>query len=899
MDLAARLPKRRASGPFRTVADAAKLVHVRLDYSKLLEREEPRSRLEEALNAARAGRGRVVSIEGEAGIGKTSLALSFAEAHRSDARVYLGGCEHLATPEPLGPLRDIARDTQGRFSVSATSQLATFEALLRLLTSGRDPGLLLIEDIHWADDPTLDLFRYVGRRIRAAPILIVATFRNDEAPSQPRLAALWADMPRDCRERIDLHPLSPAAVSVLAEQSGRAAREIFEATGGNPFHVTEFLATERSAVPHSVRDATLARTVRLSSHARRTLDCASIFPRQIDQEMLRVLAEDANYAGVEECMRGGMLNATGETLAFRHELARRAVHDAMSPLRRRELHAAALELLKAREHVRAAELAHHAHEAAAMEDLVVYSLRAADEADALGAYRESVAHLARALEHGGWLSNAERADLLERQAETGEQCGAFEMAMAAIEEAIAARKRAGDIVGLGNALRISARLHWQHGQPELAEQQSREALEVMRDHQQTWQYAMALSGQSQLDMLADRNDEAIPRALEAMARAERLGRSDIYLHALTNATAARSSADVEAGAPHILAALTEARRRGEPDLLPRLYSNLVYMMTCDRRYQRLFEYFEEGINAAVARDNSPLDAYMRGTRAIALLDLGRTQEAVAEAEFVLCGPYPRGTIRFNAQIALARARIRMGVPEDGVLDEVRSMPTAQRDIMRRAPLAVVDAEALWLGLPRPGARERLRAAFDVALRAQGQMWTLADTALWLRILGESVQIPDEIMSRLRPAHQAYIAGAWLEAANSWSELGCVYEQAIALSMGDEAAQREALALFDGLGAAPAAARLRRQMRARGTRAIPRGPIAETRASPAGLTRRQSQVLALVIEGLSNAEIAGRLCISPRTIEHHVSAIMTRLDVSTRHEAKDAARKRGLLTEHKN
>ena len=769
----------------------------------------------------------------------------------------MGGCEHLATPEPLGPLRDIARDSRERFSVSATSQLATFEALLRLLTSGPGPGLLLMEDIHWADDATLDLFRYLGRRIRPAPILIVATFRNDEAPSQAHLAALWADMPRDCRERIELRPLSPAAVSVLAGRGDRAAREIFEATGGNPFHVTEFLATERSTVPHGVRDATLARTSRLSSHARRTLDCASIFPRQIDQEMLRVLAEDANYAGVEECMRGGMLYAAGETLAFRHELARRAVHDAMSPLRRRELHAAALELLKAREHVRAAEVAHHAQEAAAIEDLVDYSLRAADEADALGAHKESVEHLARALEHGAWLSNAERADLLQRQAETGEQCGAFEMAMDAIGEAIVARKRVGDILGLGNALRISARLHWHHGQPELAEQQSQEALDVMRDHGETWQYAMALSDQSQLDMLADRNDQAVPRALEAMARAEVLGRSDIYLHALTNATTARCSADVEAGIPHILAAIAEARRRGAPDLLPRLYANLVYMMTGDRRYQNISEYFEVGINVAAARENAPLEAYIRGTRAIALLDRGRVQEAVAEAEFVVCGPYPRAMSRFNAKIALARARIRIGVPEDGVLDELRSMPTSHRDIMRRAPLAVVDAEALWLGLPRPGAPERLRAAFETALRAQGQR------------------------------------------AEAWSEMGCVYEQAIALSMGDDAAQRKALALFDGLGAVPAATRLRRQMRAHGVRAIPRGPIAETRASPAGLTRRQSQVLALLAEGLTNAGIAGRLCISPKTTEHHVCAIIAQLGASTRREAAKAARKRGLLSEREN
>jgi hypothetical protein len=148
------------------------------------------SRLDAALNAARRRHGRIVSIEGEAGIGKTSLVLSFVEGHRSDARVYVGGCEHLTTPEPLGPLRDIARDSQGRFAVSASGQIATFEALLHLLTSGREAALLVIEDIHWADDPTLDLLRYLGRRIRAAPILTVVTFRNDEVASHARLASL-------------------------------------------------------------------------------------------------------------------------------------------------------------------------------------------------------------------------------------------------------------------------------------------------------------------------------------------------------------------------------------------------------------------------------------------------------------------------------------------------------------------------------------------------------------------------------------------------------------------------------------------------------------------------------------------------------------------------------------
>jgi predicted ATPase len=222
--------------------------------TELLEREEPRARLEAALAAARKGRGRIVSLEGEAGIGKTTLTLAFIEAHRADARVHVGGCEHLATPEPMGPLRDIARESQGRFSISATGPLATYEALLRLLETGRGPALLVIEDIHWADEATLDLLRFLGRRIRPAPVLVVVSFRNDEPDSRGRLASLWADMPRDARERIDLRPLSIEAVAKLAHQRGRTARELYELTGGNPFHVTEYLTAGGEGVPRSVQE---------------------------------------------------------------------------------------------------------------------------------------------------------------------------------------------------------------------------------------------------------------------------------------------------------------------------------------------------------------------------------------------------------------------------------------------------------------------------------------------------------------------------------------------------------------------------------------------------------------------------------------------------------------------
>jgi DNA-binding CsgD family transcriptional regulator/tetratricopeptide (TPR) repeat protein len=860
---------------------------------QLLERDAPLARLGAAMAAARRGQGRIVSLEGEAGIGKSALTLAFADSCRETSRVHVGGCEHLTTPEPLGPLRDIARESQGRFSVSPLGSLATYEGLLRLLTGGKGPALLVLEDIHWADDATLDALRFLGRRIRGAPVVVLVTFRNDEPDSQGRLASLWADMPRDARERIELLPLSIEAVGQLASREGRISREVYEATGGNPFHVTEYLAAEGEGVPRSVQEVTVARAGRLSAHARRTLECASIFPRQIDEQTLRLIAGDAEHAGVEECLASGMLNAREGALAFRHELARRAINEAMSPLHRRELHAAALDLLRNRSDARAAEIAHHAEQAGAFAELTLYAIRAAEEAGRLGAYREAVAHLTRAIEHGGGLSDGERAQLLERKAFAAHFCGAFAESIGALEDAIAIHRRAGNVLGVGNALRISGHVHWALGDPALAEAHLEEAVDVLSAESDSWQFALALASQSQFDMLADRNAKAIPAAKEALARAEKLGRRDIALMALTCLHTAHASTDLEAALPDLLATIEAARSEGELDAVPRLYTNLTSVLAGARRHENLLQLLDEGVAACAARDQGPLEAYIRGNRAWVLVNMGRLEDAISEAEDVVHGPYPKSSVALSAMIALSRARVRMGQPEGGVLDQARAFPTSQRDLLRRVPIAVVDAEAQWLDGSRPGALQRLVDAYEGLVTAGVQLWNIGETALWLSILGQPPSLDPKIAAQIPAPHRAHIAGRWDEAANLWAAEGAHYEQAIALSQGDEDAQRQAVAIFDRLGAAPAARKLRRRMRADGVRSVPSGPRAARRADPAGLTPRQKEVLLLLGGGLANADIADQLGLSAKTVEHHVSAILSALEAPSRLAAVQIARERGL------
>lgn len=855
----------------------------------LLERESAWAEIDAALSQAAAGRGSLVSIEGEAGIGKTALVLKFLDARRAVVRCFLGGCEHLSAPEALGPLHDIARESQGRFRVSADSQLATFDALLRLLKGGRGPALLLIEDIHWADNATLDCLRFLARRLREAAVLAIVTLRDDDAQSRPRLAALWNDIPRDMHQRIVLRALSPNSVAAMAANVVDAPANVYAMTGGNPFLVTEYLAAGAGRTPACVRDATLSRADLLTQRARHVLDCAAIFPRRVDAGVLRAVSRDAADHGLSECLQSAMLQADGQSLSFRHELARRTVEEALTPLRRRKLHGEALAFLKKAHDVSAAQKAHHAERAGALGDFIGFSIEASRGAARAGAHREAVAHLSRALQESADADPAERVEWLEALAASAELSGELELAASSIDQAIALRRSAGDLPGLGNALRLAARISWVRGEVELADAQSSSALAVLRAIPDSWQFAMALSGQSQLDMLADRFDTSIRDGEAAMLKALHLGRWDIYVHAATNVAMARCGVDVKAGLRAHDDAIAEALQRQQPDFLPRLYSNKAFIMIHERIYDGLFETLDAGLAAARARDNA-IEIYLRGSRALALIDRGNIQQALVEAEAVLASAPPRGTPIFTAQTAVSRSRVRLGLPEKGIIDAMRTLPGARRDLLRMVPIALCDAEAAWLRGTCKDAAARLRAVFE---RTSSGRWTHAESALWLAILGERVTLDDAQRARLPAAHRAHIDGAWAEAAEHWRALGCPYERAIALSNGNEQARREALAVFDSLGAQPAARNLRRALRASGIRSISIGPRAARRKHAAGLTARQQQVLSLIVLGLTNTEIAQRLRLSPKTAENHVAAVLAALGAPNRGRAAQIARERGL------
>jgi predicted ATPase len=286
---------------------------------ELLERDHALRQLDAALNDSIAGQGRIVLVSGEAGIGKTSLIDRFTAIHRASTRVLWGACDALFTPRPLGPLYDIAAQMQGDLLALLTAQANRADLFSSFLNDLRQrPSIVVFEDVHWADDATLDVIKFLGRRMQGIPSVIILTYRDDEIGLRHPLRLVLGDLVSStATRRIALAPFSEGAVRELIGDRALDPAALHRQTGGNPFFVTETIVSGASGIPSSVRDAVLSRAARLSAPGRAVLEAAAVIGLRIEPPLLAAVA-GAESLAVDECMDIGMLIAQGEVLAFRH-----------------------------------------------------------------------------------------------------------------------------------------------------------------------------------------------------------------------------------------------------------------------------------------------------------------------------------------------------------------------------------------------------------------------------------------------------------------------------------------------------------------------------------------------------------------------------------------------------
>ena len=848
----------------------------------LHEREAPLAALREAAVRASQGHGHVVLLSGEAGIGKTSLLRAFAR--ESPAPVWWGACEALQTPQPLAPLHDMARARPLGFAPlldPANARMALFDAVLREMQAA--PCVVVVEDAHWADEATRDLLRFVGRRIDRTNALLVISFRHDEVPASHPLRGAVGELPAQDTTRLQLSPLSPDAVAALARAALRSPSGVHATTGGNPFYVTELLRHGGEVVPASVQDLVLARFSRLTPGARAVAQLAAIVPARIEDDLVEALLHPARD-DLEACFDVGLLLAEGAHLAYRHELARVAIERSLSPPLARSLHARVLQLLQGRAATSPARLAHHAALANASEAVLRFAPEAALAARARGARTEAAAHFREALRHADALPPRSRVPLLEGLAVESQAIGR-------IAEAIAAREEIAQLLADGPAeprgrnlseLALVLVLALRNAE---ADARSREAIATLEALPHGAALASAYRVEAQLRMLNRDCAEAVLRGTSAIALARECGDDAVAIAAAGTVGTARLLQGEPDGLAMLQDVLARARERGLDFVAANTLANLGSGLGEIHRFEQADRFLREAIGFATARDIAFYRLYGLAWLALVELHRGRWDEAAAHAEEVLATDAEGTTSRVMALCALGRVRLRRGsAGAEELLDEARERALASGTLQRLAPVQAARAEAALQRDDPDTAAEEVMQALPLA-RAKAHPWFVGELADLLHRAGRE---PPPLAECARP-FAARIAGRWREAAQAWAEIGEPFERARALAQGDEAARIEALGLYEGLGAQPAAEALRRGLRDAGVRGVPRGPRASTTRHAHGLTAREAEVMALLALGLRNSEIAERLFRSVRTVEHHVDAILRKVGARSRAEAVALAR----------
>jgi DNA-binding CsgD family transcriptional regulator/tetratricopeptide (TPR) repeat protein len=714
------------------------------------------------------------------------------------------------------------------------------------------------------------------------PALVVVTYRDDELNRAHPLRVLLGELgTNDDISRVRIAPLSEAAVTELAAPFGVDGVELYRKTTGNAFFVTEVLASSEGEIPRTVQDAVLARVSRLSPAAESLVEAVAIAPATAELWLLKAICPDA-MSTLEECLSSGVLSAVPAGIAFRHQLARLAVEDSLDPGRRMDLHRRALAALADPPAGKpdVTRLAHHSEAAADAAATVEYASAAGRLAASRGAHREAAAQYDRALRFADSQDAFLVADLHERYAYERFLSDQFDEAVRSQKAAIEGYRRAGMDDKVGGTLRQLShflRCGGSHPEAETAAHEARAVLETLPVAQEL---AMAYATQAMLCMNQGDRKGTFEWGDRAIELAERTGSTWALLHALNTVGTMEIVLGRSGGAEKLARSLDLALRGGFEEEVGRAYLNFTSVAAATRSYEAFTSWAEAGIEYCTERGLDAWRRYIYGSLARSELDRGHWDNAVDWARSVLADDPSRLT-RFDPLIAIGLMRARRGDPDwRSPLDEVAAIAVASGELQHLAPVAAAQAEAAWLAGTPEAIANVTEAAFRFAER-EGWIWYAGELACWRARAGIAEPPPE---SAAEP-YRLELAGDFAGAARLWTEIGCPYDSALALAgAGDEESLRASLTELQRMGARPAAAIVARRLRESGARGLPRGPRQATQQNQAGLTSREAEVLELIAQGLSDAEIAARLFLSRRTVHHHVSAILGKLGVSTRTQA---------------
>ncbi len=853
----------------------------------LLEREAALAELGGLWRRVARGDGRLVFLRGEAGVGKTSVIGRFLSGLAPGTAVLRGWCDPLDSPRPLGPLIDTLSDLGDdaaaglEVALEAGDTAALYRRLLTVLRDGQR-RLWVIEDVHWADGATLDLVRFLARRVDSLPLLLLVSYRDDELGAQHPLALTLGDVASvKALSRIGLEPLSRQSVAALAAGSGINAGRLYQLTGGNPFYVTEVLAAGvdalgRDTLPRSASEAVRGRLGRLSEPARETAEAVAVCGPRSPVTLVARLRPAAVAAGLDECLDAGVLIADGPVVAFRHELARRATLAQIPGHQHRLLHKSALAALAEPpvDPDMLAALVFHADQAGDGDAVLRYGPVAAERAAALGAHSQAAELYGLTLPHAGAVAPEQKAHWLERYAFESYLGGKADVAASCWREAIDIRHASGDRRAEGEDLRYLSEMLTGLGRTGEASAAAEASVRLLEDLGPSKELAWSVQSLAQI-AVARADPAAAGYAERAITLGSQVGDPAVVARARFYAAVDKVLCSGE-GWDALAAAWREAMNTSELVEQAGLMGALIcWYAVLSRELDRVEGYLAEAVAFCEDHDLSLFRMFTTAAGALGALYSGDWAHAPLAAEQILTLPGLGPLFRVMPLVTLGLIRARRGEQSawpllDEALDSVGELDRRLLWLVQAAR-----AEAAWLDGDDDTARTQAQLALD-ATPAQVSPWLVGDLRRWAHLPGA----PSESASGdpLTP-YDSEISGDWQAAAEAWARRGCPYDAALAQLGGDIAAVQSALETFRTLGARAAAQRARQQL------AALRGPTrGARRTDPQQLSAREREVLTHLAAGHSNADIAAILHLSPKTVGNHVSAIFAKLGVENRTQA---------------
>jgi DNA-binding CsgD family transcriptional regulator len=537
-----------------------------------------------------------------------------------------------------------------------------------------------------------------------------------------------------------------------------------------------------------------------------------------------------------------------------------------------------------------ARLVHHAEGAGDRDTLVACAPSAARQARAVGSNRAAAALFNLALQVAHDLPLAEQAGLLTDYSVICDALDQRPQAITARRQAADLWRQAGNLLKYGESLGHLALLLHLTGDNAQAEQINNQAIAVLEGLPPNRELAIIYNSQALLHLATLENARGVAMAEKNLALAHRIEDETLFPRLYETLGLCWLHRDYTRGIAYLEQSLDMALHLGQTIRSANTYANLCSVYVEFYLFPQATACFTTGLAYMAERDMESTRLYALAWRAQWHLLIGRWAEAAEDVRAVMELPGTSIGSRGPALMVLGRLRARQGEPDaDVALDESLELLFKLGYRQREGMVRAARAEAAWLAGDQERTLAEARAFYEIAVSQQNP-WATGELAFWRWRAGDEVVLPEWVAEPYR----LQIQGDWAAAAAAWSQLGCPYEQARALADGDVEAQLAALEMFDGLGAKPAAAQLRQQMRQSGIANIPRGPRPSTRENPFGLTTRQRDILALLAQELTNVEIAARLHLSTKTVDHHVSAILAKLNVSTRTDAAAIARQHGEL-----